>query len=70
MGNVTGTGLQGKKEIIRYAGRSWAVLLRWMREEGFPMIFPGDRWESDQLLIDEWRRDRIKKFGGQRPPDS
>lgn len=53
--------LSGKKEIVGFMGRSWPVIKDFTEKMGFPMKKIAGRWESDKLLIDEWRRDQIVK---------
>lgn len=53
------TGLSGMKEIAKYWGRSQATMLKLIQEERFPARKIAGNWESDTVLIDEWRRQRI-----------
>ena len=57
---MSATVLSGRKMICQYCQRSWEIVLRWYRERGFPMRKIDDVWESDQVLIDEWRRKEIR----------
>lgn len=54
------TGLSGMKEIAKYWGRSQATVLKLIQEEGFPARKIAGNWESDTVLIDEWRRKKIR----------
>lgn len=56
---MTTTCLSGRKEIIRYVGRSWQTIRKWIREKGFPARKLDGRWESDVEMISEWRRKQI-----------
>jgi hypothetical protein len=55
------TVLTGRKAISGYCQRSWEIILQWHQRAGFPMTKINDVWESDSLLIDRWRRGRIKE---------
>jgi predicted DNA-binding transcriptional regulator AlpA len=57
----TGTGLQGLKEICAYVGKSANTVKKLIREAGFPAQQIGGVWESDRMLIDDWRRHEIQK---------
>lgn len=51
--------LTGMKRIRGYVGRSEATVIDWVRTRGFPAKKINGVWESDTLLIDEWRRAQI-----------
>jgi hypothetical protein len=54
--------LSGMKEISKYLKRSEVTVLQWIRIYKLPANkFGGGVWESDSDLIDEWRRDTIKR---------
>ncbi|MEW5734019.1 MAG: hypothetical protein AB1921_04140 [Thermodesulfobacteriota bacterium] len=63
------TGLCGMKDLVRYTGRDKRTVLKWIREHGFPARRLDGRWESDTVLIDEWRRKRILSRLGEAPPE-
>jgi hypothetical protein len=52
---VSETALVGMAEICEYVRRSDATVLKLIRDEGSPAKKIGGIWESDKLLIDEWR---------------
>ncbi|GAB6113424.1 helix-turn-helix domain-containing protein [Desulfomicrobium salsuginis] len=54
------TNLSGLEEISQYARRSKATVLDWIKNEDFPAAKLGRVWESDRLMIDEWKRERIE----------
>lgn len=54
-------GLSGMKEICDYTRRSEAIIRKWHKEYGFPLVKIGGVVESDTDLIDEWRRKMIDK---------
>lgn len=54
------TSLVGRKEIVDFTGRSWAVIVKWIDHDNFPAKKQEGRWESDKTLIMDWRRQRIK----------
>lgn len=54
------TALVGRKDICRHCKRSWATIRAWIRDEAFPAKRIEGIWESDTLLVDEWRRTRIQ----------
>ncbi|MFH0995787.1 MAG: hypothetical protein V1844_09865 [Pseudomonadota bacterium] len=49
------THLSGMKAITEYAQRGEATILKLIRDYGFPAHKLLGIWESDKLLIDEWR---------------
>jgi hypothetical protein len=53
------TALVGMTEISAYLRRSDKTTLDLIRGEGLPARKVGGIWESDTLLIDDWRRKRI-----------
>jgi hypothetical protein len=53
--------LQGRDAIAEFTGRRWAVILRWIREKGFPATKLGGVWESEREMITQWRREQIRK---------
>ncbi len=56
----SGTALSGMTEICQYVRKSEKTVLDWIRLEGMPATkIGGGTWESDTVLIDEWRRMRI-----------
>ncbi len=57
-------GLKGKESIKKYTGYGWKKIKRFMDNEKFPVWFDGDTYVSDKVLIDDWRRDRIKESVG------
>ena len=56
---ISKTILSGLGEISRYVGRDKRTVLRWIQELSFPAKLMAGRWESDKLLVDEWRRKTI-----------
>lgn len=54
------TSLVGRREIIGFTGRSWAVIQKWIDSANFPAKKQDGRWESDKTLIVSWRRRRIE----------
>lgn len=58
----TGRTLIGMDEITEYAGRGEKVIGRWIANDGFPAVKVDNRWESNTLLIDKWRRRRIERL--------
>lgn len=57
---VTSTALSGMSEICQYVRRSHDTVLNWIRTMDFPAKKIGGVWESDRVLIDEWRRGEIQ----------
>lgn len=57
---VESTALVGMKMICEYVRRSESTVLKLIREEEFPAEKVCGIWESDILLVDEWRREKIK----------
>jgi len=55
------TALRGREEIEKAAGRSWPIVLRLIKNHGFPATRLGGIWESDTELIAEWKRKYIVK---------
>lgn len=55
--------LKGMLAITKYANRSESTLLEWKITLKFPVTkLPGSNiWESDTEMIDEWRREELKK---------
>ena len=55
------TALNGMKAICDYTGFSPPTLLKWHRDEGFPMtqIEKEGIWISDKESIERWRQRRI-----------
>ena len=52
--------LTGRKQIQGFVGRAWEIIMRWVRDDGFPAKKIDGIWESDADLILEWRRKKIK----------
>lgn len=53
--------LPGMKKIAAYCDRSEATILQWIRTLEFPAAKFTGSWESDTDLIDEWRKDQIRR---------
>lgn len=53
------TWLSGMDEISGFVNRSAPTLLKWKKEQGFPMEKINGVWESDTELILEWRKNRL-----------
>ena len=53
------TALSGMNEICQYVRRSPATVLNWIRTRDFPAKKIGGVWESDRVLVDEWKRGLI-----------
>lgn len=53
------TALVGKKDISRYAKRSWQTVKGWIERRKFPAKKIDGIWESDKILVDEWKREQI-----------
>ncbi len=53
--------LTGSEKISAFMGRGWKLILHWIREDGFPAVKIGGRWESDAELIRQWRKGQIEK---------
>lgn len=53
------TMLCGRDEIEKYTRRSWKIIQKWLRHHRFPAKKIDGQWESDTMLIDDWRRDQI-----------
>lgn len=58
-GRVMGKSLTGKKDISKYAKRSWQTILLWIKHERFPACKIYGIWESDTDLIDAWKKSKI-----------
>jgi hypothetical protein len=54
-----GKSLTGKKEISKYAKRSWQTVFKWIQEDKFPARKIDGIWESDAELIDLWKKEKI-----------
>ena len=55
------SALQGMKEIRAYCRRSESTIMGWIQSRGFPASkIGGGIWESDRVLIDQWRRKHIE----------
>jgi|GEM_PF-2247618 len=59
MVSVSETALSGMAEICAYVRRSEKSVLDLIRYSEFPATKIGGIWESDKLMVDEWRRRRI-----------
>ncbi len=57
-------GLIGKKAIKEYSKYGWKKIKKLVKEQGFPVWFDGDFYISDKMLIDDWRRRKIKESVG------
>ncbi len=57
---LQGKPLSGMDEIGEYVRRSPVTVLDWIRTKEFPATKIGGIWESDTVLIDEWRREQIQ----------
>jgi len=57
--------LVGMEEIKKYYPRGRKLILRLIKEEGFPAKLVNGTYESDKALIDEWRRSQIMRGGCQ-----
>ena len=55
------TALVGMAAICAYVGYSEKTVLELIRLEGLPARKMLGTWESDTLLIDRWRRQRINQ---------
>ena len=53
--------LPGMKSISQYCSRSETTILQWIRTLQFPAAKFSGSWESDTELIDEWRKEQIRK---------
>ncbi len=53
--------LIGSNKIEDYVGRSWEIVLEWIKTKNFPVIRLGNRWESYPDDIDRWRKSIIKE---------
>ena len=53
------TSLVGRKEIVSFTGRSWNVIKNWIANDNFPAKKRDGRWESDKVLIINYRRQQI-----------
>lgn len=62
--NTINTGLVGLKEICEYCGYSDKRVLALVRDHGFPAVKINGNWESDKILIDKWRREKIRQGQG------
>jgi hypothetical protein len=60
---MMGESLVGKKEIVAYVRRSWMTIRRWILEDNFPARKIDGVWESDAVLVDDWKRSKIKPSG-------
>lgn len=60
-GKVTTKSLTGKKRIACYANRSWATVLKWIKDDHFPATKIDGIWESDKEMIDNWKKNKILK---------
>lgn len=61
---VESTALIGMKDIAKYVWRSNTTVLDWIRTKGFPAKKENSIWMSDRILVDDWRRDRIRNEKG------
>lgn len=59
------TILSGRREIIKFTGRSWPTIRYWIREKGFPAAKIDGRWEADAEEVRQWRKRQIKKARGE-----
>lgn len=50
-----GQELLGLKSICAYLGKSENTVRRLIREQGLPAAKIGGEWQSNELLIREWR---------------
>jgi hypothetical protein len=55
------TFLRGRDEISSHCRRSWRIIKKWIKDDGFPAVKKDHIWESDAGLIKEWRREQINK---------
>ena len=54
---VNETALQGMKEITQFLGRSEATVVALKKQHpDMPIRKIAGRWESDKILLAEWRR--------------
>jgi hypothetical protein len=51
------------KEVAVVAGLVQATVIKWIETDNFPTAGVDRRWESNNDLIDEYRRRRIEKAG-------
>ncbi|EFK08744.1 conserved hypothetical protein [delta proteobacterium NaphS2] len=52
--------LSGMNQITAYYGFSEPIVLTLIRTKGFPAVkLSGGMWQSDTVLIDKWRRQKI-----------
>ncbi len=54
--------LIGSKAIEKFYNRNWELILRFIREEGFPATKDNGCWISDEEEICIWHKKRIKKL--------
>ena len=56
------TALMGMKEIAGFLRRSESTVLDvYIRQLAAPITKIGGRWESDVVLLEEWRREMIRR---------
>jgi len=53
--------LTGRKQITAYVGRSWAIVKKWIAQEGFPAVLVDGVWTSYVDLVDEFVKAKVKK---------
>jgi len=54
--------LIGSKAIEKFYSRNWELILKFIREEKFPATKDKGCWVSDEELICEWHKKRVKKL--------
>lgn len=58
---MMGRMLYGMDAIEDYVGRNKQTVRKWIERDNFPAVKVDGRWESNTLLIDEFRKQRIKR---------
>lgn len=53
--------LIGSKSIEKFYNRSWETILKLIREDKFPAVKDEGCWVSDEDMICQWHKDRMKK---------
>lgn len=60
----TGKMLITMDEISKYVGRNERTIRKWVKAENFPAVKVDGRWESNTILIDRFRQQRINNRCG------
>lgn len=53
--------LDSKGEILKFMRCGWPRLKYLIDNENFPAVKIGGQWTSDKEMINEWRKEKIKK---------